>query len=123
MRIDLGNGQFADVKEVSELRDGDKDAVSGSYRVAVDPETNEITVPGNRGTLMRRALLCRIITGWNLQFPLPSKRPDSLDKLTFEQSRALRKGTDEHFKLIVEQITDENADPTEGDSLDISEIS
>jgi len=61
---------------------------------------------------MRRALYCEIVTGWNLAHPIPRKRPDSLDNLTFEQADALRKGTEEHFKAVRGTADEEEADPT-----------
>ena len=122
IRIDLGSGQFADVLDTSELRDGDRVAIKASYKLGVDPDTKQVTVPGDREDSMRRALLCRLITGWNLQFVIPSKRPDSLDRLTIEQARALYKGTQEHFDLLTADEDDE-ADPTGDSSSPTSEIS
>lgn len=122
IRIELGDGKWADVKDVSELRDGHRVAVKASYKLEVEPGTNKVTVPGNRDDLMRRALLGLIITAWNLQYPLPSRSPGSLDELTFAQAKALRKGTEEHFKLVTADENEES-DPTDEPGSGSSEIS
>jgi len=112
VRIELGGGQFADVKEVDELRSGDRHAANAAFTLRIDPETKQAILPGDMDDNMRRALLCRIITAWNLQWPLPSRRPDSLDKLTLEQEDALYKGIEEHFKVIKGQDEDPSEEGT-----------
>ncbi len=119
MEIDLGDGKTAVVKEIDELMSGDGNAVRGAQTVRIDPESGEGYVPGSNNDLMHAALLRRIITGWNLQWPLPSKRPDSLEKLTLTQQKLLYQGIAGHLKAIREAEQDdpsaEDTDPT-GDS-------
>jgi hypothetical protein len=100
MNIDLGEGKYATIKEVDELRSGDRDAVEGAIEMRIDPESKEAFMPGNYDGAQRRALALRIVTGWNLEVPLPSRRPDSLDKLTLPQQRALWKGIQPHLDAI-----------------------
>ncbi len=114
MRIELGNGQYADVLEVDDLRDGHRTKVNAAIQLRVDPDTKQVIIPGDMDDAMRRALYGEIITGWNLNYPVPGKRPDSLDHLTFDQADALRKGTEKHFKAVRGTEDEENADPTGG---------
>lgn len=116
IEVDLGEGKTATIREPDELRSGDQDAVLAHQRLEVDPETKQITVAGDMSNKMRKALLRRIITDWNLQHPLPSKHPDSLDKLTLGQQKALFAAVDPHMALLVETPPDptaEGTDPTD----------
>jgi hypothetical protein len=111
--IDLGDGKTVTVKEIDELTSGDGNAVRAAQTVYINPETEEPYVPGSQNDRMHTALLRRIITSWNLQWPLPHKRPDSLDKLTLKQQKLLYDGVKGHFAAIREAEQD---DPTEKDS-------
>lgn len=115
MRIDLGNSQWADVKDVDDLRAGDRRAVNKQITLRVDQETHEVGIPGDMDDNMRNALLARIITGWNLQWPVPNGRTEILDKLTMTQIDALYKGVQEHFDVIRgkdEDPAEKGSDPT-----------
>lgn len=112
-RIELGNGQFADVREVDELRSGDRDAFNGAVKIAIDPDTSTALLPGNYRRLREKALAARVIEGWNLQHVIPSKRADSLDKLTFEQEDKLYAGLAEHIRAVAPDEDKDRPDPTE----------
>jgi hypothetical protein len=118
VEIDLGDGKTVTVKEIDELTSGDGNAVRAAQTVYINPETEEPYVPGSQNDRMHSALLRRIITGWNLQWPLPSKRPESLDKLTLKQQKLLYAGVKGHFVAIHEAEQDDPAerdtDPTVG---------
>lgn len=118
MRIELGDGFWADVREIDDLRDADRVAVNGSWSYGVDPDTETPTIPGDADDKMRQTLARRIITAWNLQPPVPSKRPASLGELTLGQARKLYLGIQRHLEVI--KGLDDNdpsvpgSDPTEG---------
>jgi hypothetical protein len=119
VEIEIGDGKVVQVKEIDELTSGDGNAVRAATMVRIDTETGEGYVPGSQNDRMHAALLARIITGWNLQHALPSRRPDSLEKLTLNQQKLLYKGVEGHIKAIREAERDasgEDEDPTSGDS-------
>lgn len=118
MEIDIGDGKTVSVKEIDELTSGDANAVRAATTVWIDPDSGQGYVPGSQSDRMHTALLCRIITGWNLQWPsAKSKLPDSLEKLTLKQQKLLYKGVDGHIKAIREAEGDESGeDPTSPDS-------
>jgi hypothetical protein len=113
--IDLEDGKTVTVKEIEELSSGDANAVRAAQVVKIDPKTEEAYIPGSQGDRMHAALLTRIITAWNLQWPLPHKRKDSLEKLTLKQQRLLYQGVKGHLAAIKEAEQDpseEGTDPT-----------
>ena len=119
MDIEIGDGKTVTVREIDELTSGDGNAVRAATVVKFDQETGEGYIPGSQNDRMHAALLKRIIVSWNLQWPVPSRRPDSLDKLTLKQQKLLYKGVEGHLKAIREAEQDdpaaEGTDPT-GDS-------
>lgn len=118
-RIELpGDGGFyIDVKEVHELRSGDRRAAQSAITFTIDPETGSRTLHGDWQTRAKRALAARIITGWNLNFAIPKGDPAVIDKLTMAQEDALYKGIAEHVDAMDDEPdpTAEDTDPT-GDS-------
>lgn len=116
MDIEIGDGKVVTVREIDELTSGDGNAVRAAQVVKFDADTEEPYIPGSQNDRMHAALLKRIITGWNLQWPLPSKRPDSLDKLTLTQQKLLYAGVKGHLAAIREaeqdDPTQEGTDPT-----------
>lgn len=113
MDIEIGDGKVVTVREIDELTSGDGNAVRAAQVVQYDQATGEAFIPGSQNDRMHTALLKRIITGWNLQWPLPYKRPDSLDKLTLMQQKLLYAGVKGHLAAIAEAEQD---DPAEKDS-------
>lgn len=120
MRVDLGNGQYADLKDLSELKAGDRRAVNAATEVRLegDGADRKAILPGDMDDNMRYALLARIITAWNLQWPIPSASvngPVVLDNLTFEQLDALYTAVKPYMALITGQAptpSDKGSDPT-----------
>lgn len=118
MRVDLGNGQYADVKDIADLRAGDRRAVNSATEVRLegDGKDRKAILPGDSDDNMRYALLARIITEWNLQWPVPAlSGPAVLDNLTFDQLDALYKAVQPHMQLITGQTptpSDKGTDPT-----------
>ena len=111
-RIELPDGgQYIEVKDVSELRSGDRRAVKAAVPVRMDPETREMSYPGDYNERQKNALAARIITGWNLQWPIPKGDPAILDELTTGQLDALYTGIAEHVDAMNDQ-----ADPSAKDT-------
>jgi hypothetical protein len=125
MRITLPDNQWVDVKDVTELRAGDRRAVNAATEVKVVGQGADKTaaLPGDSDDNMRYALLGRIIVGWNLQWPIPSQSvngPVVLDNLTFGQLDALYDGIQEHMQVVTGQNktpADKESEPTSASSI------
>src|SRR5258708_2435013 len=111
MRVELPEGQWAEVADIETLRDGDRKAVNRAISVSAD-ENNRPVLSGDYADKMTDALLVRICHDWSLPFPPPSQDPTSLDKLTMGQARVLHEAIKDHMALV----KDEAPDPTASDS-------
>lgn len=117
VEIDLGEGKYAVLKEIDELRSGDTKRANSSYELRRDPETGQIIVPGDLDDNVWRALARSVITDWNLEPPIPAKRPESLDKLTLSQEDKLITALKPYVQAVLrhkeaEQEGDSELDPT-----------
>lgn len=100
MRVDLPDGQWAELLAPEDLRAGDLKA----YRALVPADDSPFTV----GLLdrMKDLLLCRVIVNWSLDVPLPRDLPGtaeeagSLDRITIPQYKALLDAVEPHIDLI-----------------------
>lgn len=121
IEVDLGDGKYAVIKEIDELRSGDTKKVNESFSLRTDPESGEVIIPGDMDDSMWRALARNIVTDWNLEAAIPSKRPDSLDKLTLSQEDKLREALQPHLRAI-KRVKEDKAngrdepDPTDSPS-------
>lgn len=111
--MELGGSDWADLKEVGELRRGDRRAVNEM----ISFETSKAGGPLIRASLdddMRSAVLQRVVENWSLPLPLPGKAPASLDLLTIEQDDALSEAVQPHLDAIRGRSAPvkENEDPT-----------
>jgi hypothetical protein len=113
MRVELPEGQWAEVSEVSDLRDGDRKAVNRSFTLSADADGLP-KIPGDTDDKMTDALLVRICHNWSLPFPPPDQDTTSLDKLTIPQGKALREGIAEHLALVKDEVNPSkpDTDPT-----------
>ena|SRR5215469_8077859 len=105
MRVELTDGAWAEIAEVSELRDKDRKAVNKAAVLQIDPETQKAVIPGDMDDNMLDALLRRILTAWSFEnLPLPSNDPqfpaESLDRLSIQDARLLHEAVRPHMKLI-----------------------
>lgn len=106
MQVSLGGQDWAEVDDVSLLRDGHRKAVNKVIRFTVD-EDNHPVFSGGLDDDMTDALLQLVCRNWSLPMPTPDRDRKSLDNLTIEQGRLLRAAVKEHLELVKG-----DADPT-----------
>ena len=113
MRVDLGKGQWAELKEVSELRRSDQKAVLKASTLTIDPESQTVQLSGSNDQDMADALLERIITSWS--FPNAVNK-QSLGQLSLDQGDKLQEAIKPHLELITVKVdpAKRDTDPTEG---------
>jgi hypothetical protein len=116
MRVELPEDQWAEIKEVGELRRADEKAVLRVSKLTIDPETKTAIVGGANDQDLEDAMLARVVKQWSFDFPLPCADPDSMGKLTVEQAHALAAAVKPHLQLITATIdpTKRDSDPTAG---------
>jgi hypothetical protein len=98
MRVDIGGGQWAEIKPVSELARADRMAV----REVIEYETDgkHLVYRASSDDKAAAACLARVCTDWSLPLPPPSTDITSLDRLSLDQDDALRASVEEHLKAI-----------------------
>jgi hypothetical protein len=111
MRVDLPGGQWADLKELDDLIEDDRQAARKALSVVTDDDGN-MELNAGMGDAMRNAVMAQVITGWSFEGkPLPKDLPGVIGSLPIATARALRKATKDHYELI---WADDDADPTAG---------
>lgn len=117
MRKELSDGHWVELREVDDLREGDRMAMNRAVMITLDAEGRQ-SLPGNHLDDMRTALYKRIIVNWSFPLALPAKDSRVLAQLTLKQGRELREATDEHMKLLAIEVNPEkpDTDPTEDSS-------
>lgn len=115
MRVTLDDKNWAEIMDPSELRSGDRRAVNRAVRLEVGEDEKPIFT-GALTDDMRDALLCRVVSNWSLDFPIPAKDAKSLEKLTLPQEDALKAAVQPHLDLINGRVnpTERDSDPTAG---------
>lgn len=111
-------GKWAYIKEIEQLNAGDRRAVRGSVLLAVDMLGRQL-LQGDHDDTMKNALLCRIITDWNLTYEIPQGDPSVLDKLSIDQIDRLYKAVDPHLDFLQGKVpnpTERDTDPTKDSS-------
>jgi hypothetical protein len=125
MRVALDSDNYAELKEVTELRRADRVAVNRKVVINFDNEGKRV-VYGSMDDDMAEAVIEHVVTDWSLPFPVPGKNPHiaatattpenpgSLSFLTLEQDDNLRKAIQPHLDAIngKNAPVKENADPT-----------
>ncbi len=89
MQIFLDETNWADLKELSDLRRSDRKAVNQAIVFEGNPETGRPIIRASMDDDMTDAIAIHVISNWSLPLPLPSVDPTSLDKLTLDQGDAL----------------------------------
>ena len=102
IEIDTEAGQWAEVKDVAELNAGDRRAVKAASPLRVDPDTGELSIPGDFQERSKNILAARVLTNWSLPHPLPKGDPAILDRLTMKQLDAIYAGITRHIEAINE---------------------
>lgn len=107
-------GQYALLKDVSELNAGDRRAIRGAVPLKLADDGTSLIYPGDYDDQMKNALLVRIVTEWNLSHTLPKNDPGVLDKLTIDQLDRLYDACGEHIEFLnkVLQPVQPGSDPT-----------
>lgn len=112
---------WADVRDVDELNAGDRRAVKAAYSLKIDPETRELSVPGDYNELTRNTLAALVITNWSLPLPLPRSDRRVLDRLSMKQLDAIYEGITPHIEAIneAEQVSarDQGSVPTSDSAI------
>lgn len=111
MRIELPDGNYADVRNKEDLYEEDRKEVLKHVRFEIDPATQHRYMRGDFQEAAIDALIARILENWSYtHLQIPSKNPESMGKLKISHAKALRKGVEEHLKVIYG--TDDEENPT-----------
>lgn len=99
MHVQLDGDNWAELKEVADLRRPDRQAVNKTIVVNTDADGKPI-IKASLDDDMATATLVHVVDNWSLPWPLPSVDPKSLDKLTLEQDDKLREAIQPHIDAI-----------------------
>lgn len=99
-QVSIDATNWADIKDVSELRRADRLAVNQAVTYEVDGESKLAVVRESMADDVADAVLKTVVTNWSLPFPLPSADPSSLGKLTLEQDDRLREAIQPHIDAL-----------------------
>jgi hypothetical protein len=99
LRVDLGGNEWADLRDLDQLRRADRVAVNEKIVIQGDRESG-LVIKASMDNDMAAALLERIVENWSLALPLPSQDPNVLDKLTLAQDDALSKAIEPYIAAI-----------------------
>lgn len=99
MRIEIGDGQWAEITPVEQLTRLDRKAVNAA--IVFEQNGGSPVVRASMDDDMATALLARVCTDWSLPWPPPAADPSSLDKLSLDQDDALRKAIQPHITAIL----------------------
>jgi hypothetical protein len=100
MQVKLDEANWADIKEVRELRRADRRAVNAATGFEVDPETRRMIMRGSTDDAIADAVLRAVVTNWSLPWPVPAVDPASLEKIELEHDDALRKAIQPHIDAL-----------------------
>ena len=98
MRVEIGEGQWAEIKPVSELTRADRVAVNEVITYDTDGKT--LVYKASSDDNAAAAILGRVCTDWSLPLPPPAVDIKSLDSLSLAQDDALRASVEEHLKAV-----------------------
>lgn len=99
MHVDLPDGGWAEIRGIDELKGGDKVAVQRVLRFVPDAEGGIGEVSAGLSEDMQQALLCRVITSWSLELPLPPTAA-VLEDLPVAVYSALCEAVEDHFRVL-----------------------
>jgi hypothetical protein len=97
MRVMLDADNWAEIKEVTDLRRGERRAVNAAIVFEGDAKSGNPIIHASLDDDMVNALAPFVVIEWSLPLPLPAKDISALDKLTLEQDDSLRKALQPHI--------------------------
>lgn len=100
MQIKLDETNWADIKEVSELRRVDRKAINAVTSFEIDPATQRPVLRASVDDEIAEAVMKSVVNDWSLQLPLPKVDASYLDRLTLEQDTALREAIQPHINAL-----------------------
>jgi len=127
VHVPLGGDDWAKIKDVSDLRAGDRREVNKKIIIEATPDGRPIIRQSMEDDMVS-AILEHVVLNWSLQMPLPAvdpyrpasadgkvpENPGSLSKLTLGQDNALLEAVKPHYLALTGQDapTKENETPT-----------
>jgi hypothetical protein len=102
MRIELDSSNWAEVKEIDELRNADRKAVNRATSVNYDDTGGHLMLASVESDRYE-ALAARVVTEWSLPLKLPGRDKSVFDELTLEQEQHLREKLRGHMAVIDER--------------------
>lgn len=125
MRVSLDTDNWAELKDVSELRRADRAAVNKRIIINFDEDGSRV-IRASMDDDMSEAVIEHVVTEWSFPYPVPARNPyrpaagkipenpGSLSFLTLEQDDALRQAIQPYLDAISGKgaPTADNADPT-----------
>lgn len=121
MQVMLDETNWADLKEVSDLRRGDRKAVNEKIVFEGNPETGRPIIRASMDDDIADAVLEHVVLNWSLPLPLPAADPyrpasvsadgktqipesiGSVNKLTIPQADALYEAIKPHIAALTGQ--------------------
>jgi hypothetical protein len=101
VRVELPEGNWAEIRPVEELSRADRRAVNKFVVYEVNAEAGRMVINAGADDDAATALLERICTDWSLPLPPPSKDVKSLDRLSLAVDDALRAAIRPHTQAIL----------------------
>src|SRR5215472_16282823 len=116
MRVEIPDGQWAEIRGPETLTRKDEKHVLKASTVTIDPESRTVMTSGAESQILEDAMLARVITDWSFPHPLPIAQPGSLDLLSLDQAHALAEAVRPHLELITVKLDPgkKDSDPTAG---------
>lgn len=110
MRIELPEGNWADLRDPDDLYEEDRELVLQALTYTLDLESKTRLYRGDTEEAMVNAMLRLVVQNWSYTHLLiPGKDPKAIGRLKISHARALREGVSRHMRIVYG--TDE-PDPT-----------
>lgn len=99
MRVELPGDGWAEIRGLDELKGGDKVAIQRAIVFTPNEDGSPSQMSAGMVEDMQMALLCRVITSWSLDVPLPPT-PESLADLPLAVYNKLCEATTDHMEVM-----------------------
>jgi hypothetical protein len=97
VRIDLPDGQWAELRDVAGLKAGDKVAVQRAVKFTQAPDGKPLEVNAGMSEDMQVALLAQVITSWSYEAPVTE---DAILDLPVGVYNVLAEATTDHIEVM-----------------------